>query len=190
MAAITAGAAAVAAPLKSGPQPGARPLPFTSNMVTGSHRGQQHCYVCEITDEPAVLVFARATDEPTARLMRGLRDAVRKHEKLKLFGWMVFLAADPSSESAVERQAYEFARANGATNLPVSVLGDPQGPPGYLIAPEAHVTVIVFQGGKVLHNRAYSKKEWSNRSAGTALNELPKLLKSLPGSATESGTAK
>lgn len=176
---LLAATALAAVPLKSGPQLGQRPLPFTSNMVTGAHRGQQHCYVCEIKDEPAVLVFARSTDEPTARLMRDLRDAVRTHEKQKLFGWIVFLAADPSTEPEVERQAYEFARKNNATGLPVSVLGDPQGPPGYLVAPEAEVTIIVFQGGKVLYNRAYSKKEWSARTAGAALKELPKILASI-----------
>lgn len=31
--------------LRSGPQIGARPLPFTSNMVTGPQRGKQFCYV-------------------------------------------------------------------------------------------------------------------------------------------------
>ena len=38
--------AAEAAPsFQSGPQPGDRPLPFTSNMVTGPQRGKQHCYI-------------------------------------------------------------------------------------------------------------------------------------------------
>lgn len=162
--------------LRSGPQPGARPLPFTSNMVTGPYRGKQYCYVCELKDEPAVLVFARNPDETTGRLLRTVRDAVRANEKFKLFGWMVFLAPDANAEHALETQAYEFARKNGATGLPVSVLGDPQGPPGYLVAPDAEVTVIVFRSGKVLYNRAYRKKEWSAKAATTALKELPKLI--------------
>jgi hypothetical protein len=161
---------------RSGPQVGARPLPFTSNMVTGPYRGRQYCYVCELKDEPAVLVFARNPDESTGRLLRTVRDAVRAHEKSKLFGWMVFLAPDVASEHALETQAYDFARKNGATGLPVSVLGDPHGPPGYLVAPEAEVTVIVFRSGKVLYNRAYRKKEWSAKAAASALKELPKLL--------------
>lgn len=177
VAAIGSGAMA-ADGLRSGPQPGARPLPFTSNMVTGPHRGQQYCYVCELKDEPAVLVFARNPDENTGRLLRTVRDAVRANEKSKLFGWMVFLAADASAEHALETQAYELARTNGATGLPVSVLGDPHGPPGYLVAPDAEVTVIVFKSGKVLYNRAYRKKEWSSKAATTALKDLPKLIQS------------
>jgi hypothetical protein len=165
--------------LRSGPQLGERPLPFTSNLVTGAYRGKQHCYVCELKDEPAVLVFARHPDDATARLLRDLREAVRVHEKSKLFGWMVFLSgSETQAQHDFERQAYEFAKKNGVSTLPVSVLGDPAGPPGYLIAPEAEVTVIVFRKGKVLYNRAYSAKEWGNRSAGAALKELPKLIES------------
>jgi len=145
-------------------------------MVTGPYRGQQYCYVCELKDEPAVLVFARNPDENTGRLLRNVRDAVRANQKSKLFGWMVFLAPDAAGEQAMELQAYEFARKNGATGLPVSVLGDPQGPPGYLISPDSEVTVIVFRGGKVLYNRAYRKKEWTSKAATSALKELPKFI--------------
>ncbi|MGV3724354.1 MAG: hypothetical protein ACO1SX_25950 [Actinomycetota bacterium] len=174
--AVTVPGVTAAEALRSGPQPGARPLPFTSNMVTGPHRGKQYCYVCELKDEPAVLVFARNPDENTGRLLRTVRDAVRSNEKSKLFGWMVFLAPDANAEHAVETQAYEFARKNGATGLPVSVLGDPHGPPGYLVAPEAEVTIIVFRSGKVLYNRAYRKKEWSSKAATAALKDLPQLI--------------
>jgi hypothetical protein len=169
--------AAAAAPVRSGPQAGERPLPFTSNMVTGPRRGQQYCYVCELKDEPAILVFARRTDEPTARLLRGVRDAVRSGHAQKLFGWFVFLSpADTASQTAAERQAFEFARANGATSLPISNLGDPAGPPGYQIDPDAQVTLVFFRSGKVLANRAFRAREWNNKAADSLVRELPKLL--------------
>lgn len=182
---------AAAAGLKSGPQLGERPLPFTSNLVTGPHSGKQHCYVCEMKDELAVLVFARKMDEPTARLLTELRDVVRENQRelvpvdgktgagsapVKLFGWFVFLGEDSAaSEAALERRAREFARAHQATAIPISVLGDPAGPPGYQIAPEAAVTVVIFRNGKTLYNRAYTAKEWTRGAADRALKELPKL---------------
>ena len=166
---------AAAPSLRSGPQPGERPLPFTSNLVTGPYRGKQHCYVCELKDEPAVLVFARRTDEPTGRLLRGLRDAVRERRSEKLFAWMVFLgAADTASETELERRAYEFAQANTATALPISALGEPLGPPGYRIAPEAAVTVLAFRSGKVLYNRAFRAQDWTPRAAEGVLKDLPR----------------
>jgi hypothetical protein len=175
----------LAAVLKSGPQPGQRPLPFTSNAITGEHRGQQHCYICGLKDEPAVLIFARKQDPPTARLLRDLRDAIREHSDKKLFGWLVFLASpDPSTdngarasgESAVEQSALEFARRNNATTLPLTVLDDPQGPPGYRIAPDAAVTILFFRSGKIVANRAYRDREWTLDAAGGALRDLRVLL--------------
>lgn len=178
LAAVTlTGGLCVAQELKSGPQAGQRPLPFTSNMVSGPHRGKQYCYVCELKDEPAVLVFARRMDEPTGRLMRSLADAVREHSQKKLFVWFVFLGQeDTASETALERQAYEFARKNGAASMPVSALGEPLGPPGYLIAPEAETTVVLFRSGTVLSNRAFRLKEWNKRAADGVLKDLPGLL--------------
>jgi hypothetical protein len=170
---------AAAPALRSGPQPGERPLPFTSNIVTGPYRGKQHCYVCELKDEPAVLVFARRTDEATARLLQGLRDAVRERRQEKLFAWMVFLGApDTDSQTDLERRAYEFARSNGAAALPISALGEPLGPPGYQIAPEAAATVLGFQSGKILYSRAFRRDEWTPRAAESVLKELPKALPS------------
>lgn len=163
--------------VRSGPQVGERPLPFTSNVVTGPNRGKQHCYICELKDEPAVLVFARRPDAATARLLRELREAVREHENEKLFGWLVFLGEEGAApEADLERRAYELARQHGVTSLPITALGDPAGPPGYQIAPEAEVTVLVFRSGKVLYNRAYRAREWNVGAAGAALKELPRWI--------------
>src|SRR5687768_8712430 len=94
-------ALAAANDLKSGPQVGEKALPFTSNQVTGEHRGRQHCYICEMGERPAVLVFARHMDEPTGRLLRDLRDSMRVNRQQKLFAWMVFLGGESTdSETA------------------------------------------------------------------------------------------
>jgi hypothetical protein len=167
----------VSAEVKSGPQPGERPLPFTSNAVTGSYRGQQHCYICELKDEPAVLVFSRRTDDNVARLLRGVRDAVRANQAAKLFGWFVFLGeSGTAAETELEARAFRFAQENQGQTLAISALGDPQGPPGYRIAPEAEVTVILFRSGKVIANRSYTAREWGRGAAESALKDLPKLL--------------
>jgi hypothetical protein len=165
--------------LKSGPQVGDRALPFTSNQVTGENRGRQYCYICEMGDRPAVLVFARHMDEPTARLLRDLRQSMRLNRQQKLFAWMVFLGGESTdSETALEGQAYEFARKNGALSVALSALGDPLGPPGYRIATDAEITVLALRSGKVLYNRAYRAKEWSSKAAESALKTLPSLLQS------------
>jgi hypothetical protein len=169
--------AASAGGLKSGPQVGEKPLPFTSNFVTGPQRGQQYCYVCQLKDEPALLAFSRGTDGASERLLKQIRDAVRQYRDRKLFGWMVLLGpTGTAAETALERAAYSMAEHASSTEVPVAALGDPAGPPGYRIAPEAHVTLLIFRSGKVLYNRAYTAKEWTPRAADEALKVLPSLL--------------
>jgi hypothetical protein len=170
-------AAAAAGGLKSGPQVGEKPLPFTSNVVTGPQRGQQHCYVCQLKDEPALLAFSRGTDPASERLLKRIRDAVREYRERKLFAWMVLLGpTGTASETALERAAYSMAEHASSTEIPVTALGDPAGPPGYRIAPDAYVTLLIFRSGKVLYNRAYTAKEWTPRAADEALKVLPSLL--------------
>jgi hypothetical protein len=176
--------------LRSGPQPGERPLPFTSNMVTGPHRGQQHCYVCEFKDEPVVLIFARRMSPATGRLMRRLQQAAREHQKERLFGWVVFLGErGTSAETQLEAAAYAFAKANEATSLVVSALGDPEGPPGYLIAPEAEVTALLFRDRRIVANRAFRSKEWDEHAVGDVLKEIPRLLGTQPPPPAGAGVA-
>jgi len=175
--ALAGGGARAAGEVKSGPRVGERPLPFTSNMVTGPNRGKQFCYICELKDEPAVLVFARRLDGATGQLLRGLRDNIRELRKERFFAWAVFLTTpETGAQTEQERQVYTIVREQGATELPVSVLGDPQGPPGYLVSPEAEVTFIAFRSGKVLYNRAFRSTEWNGRTAAGLLKEIPKVF--------------
>ncbi|MBM3461454.1 MAG: hypothetical protein FJX76_05085 [Armatimonadetes bacterium] len=171
---------ALAAEPRSGLQVGDDVLPFTSNVVTGPNRGQQHCYVCELkADQPAILVFARGTDPATAKLMVGLRDTVRRHAGANLFGWFVFLGGkSTAAQLELEKTAEAFTRKNAATRLAVTYLGDPAGPPGYRIAPDAVVTLLMFRGGlqgHVLANKAYSTATWNMKAAQEALSDLTPL---------------
>lgn len=171
--------------LRSGPQLGQRPLPFTSNAVTGPNRGKQHCYVCEMKDETAVLAFCRSLDEPTRILLGALRDAAKTYPREKYFGWLVVLGKErgtvtAAAEAALEAEALALARRAGATSVPLSALGDIDGPPGYNVAPDAMTTVLIFRSGKVLYNRAYKKNEWTPRAAREALKALPGLIEKRP----------
>ena len=167
--------------VRSGPQVGQPVLPFTSNQVTGPNRGKQYCYVCEMKDETAVLVFVRKPDAATSRVLQALRDLTRRQPRDRFFGWMVFLGPETTAgETALEKEAYAFALSNTASSVAVSVLGDPAGSPGYDIAREAAATVIAFRGRRVLYNRAYTEKEWTSRAAGSALKDVPALLPASP----------
>ena len=126
-----------------------------------------------------MLVFARKMDKPTATLLRAIRDNVRKHKKEQLFGYMVFIGGrNTQSEVELEKAAYAFVRKNGCTEVPVSALGDPDGPPGFLIHDEAQITVLMFRRRKIIVNIAFTAKEWNTKAVEKALADLPKLLAS------------
>ena len=109
--------------------------------------------------------------------MRSIQSAVQANDKDKLFAWFVFLGTHgASAETKLGDAAYEFARANNASGLPVSVLDDPQGPPGYLISSDAEVTVLMFRKRKVIANRSYRAADWDNRAADAVIKELPALF--------------
>ena len=132
-----------------------------------------------------MLVFARSANGPTGVLLRSLRDAVRARGPDKLFGWLVLLgqAAHPGRES-LEQESYRFAVENQATFIPVSAMGNPKGPPGYRLSPQAETTILLFRGGKVLANAAYAGREWTRKAAAEALPGLLRALKgAMPGPA-------
>src|SRR5713226_369164 len=79
---------------KSGPQPGARPGPYSSVVVTGSNRGTSHCFICETADKPVVIIFARTFSEPLGKLASGVDKALAKHKDADLRAWITFLNED------------------------------------------------------------------------------------------------
>ena len=106
-----------------------------------------------------------------------MQHSARDHRAEKLFGWFVFLGPPGAAEEArLEAAAYEFAKANETTGLAVAALGDPQGPPGYRIAPDAEVTVVLFRNRKIIAKMAFTRAEWNASAADSVMRQLPKLL--------------
>lgn len=153
-------------------------LPFTSNVVTGPYRGQQHCFVCDMeANQPAILVFSRTMDAPMIRLMDRLRAAAEKYHRAKLFPWVVFIGnRGTASEIDLENKAEAFARMHAVNAITVTALGDPSGPPGYLISPDADVCVLTFKHGRVFSSRVYDAAHWNMAAADHALGNVALLM--------------
>lgn len=156
-------------------------LPFSSNVVTGPYRGQQHCFVCDMeANQPAVLVFSREMDAPMIRLMDRLRAVAEKYHRVKLFPWVVFLGKrGTASEVDLENKAEAFARLHAVDEIAVTALGDPAGPPGYLISPDADVCVLMFRHGRVVSSRAYDAAHWNMAAASHALQNVAGLMRTV-----------
>lgn len=153
---VVGGVALGAEPCRSGLKPDQRPGPYASLVAVGLQRGQSHCFVCETAARPAVIVFARSLSAPLGKLVKGIDAAVVAHKKEELRAWVTFLVDDqPSFDPLV----VQWGKQNALSNVPLGIFEDTVGPPTYLLAREADVTVLLAVKQKVVANFAFRAGE-------------------------------
>ncbi|MEZ6143679.1 MAG: hypothetical protein R3B84_24205 [Zavarzinella sp.] len=135
-------------PLVSGPQVGQRPGPYSFLVSSGPERGQLTCYVCETAEKPGVIVFARTVSGQMAKLMQKI-DA----QAIAMGGpkcWLTVLGEKTISQDELGK----WTKETGLKSTPTGVFDDPVGPPAYLLAEQADITILMFNNKKVVHNYA------------------------------------
>jgi hypothetical protein len=164
---------AAADPCKSGPQPNQRPGPYAALVCVGKERGTQHCYVCESADKPIIVVFARTQSEPLGKLVKKIDGAVKEHKAIDLRSWVTFLAEDQTKMDPV---IVKWAQQH-AIGIPCAVFEDTVGPPTYLLAKEADVTVILSVKQKVVANFAFRAGELDDAAIAEIVKTIPSIVK-------------
>src|SRR5262245_39817555 len=159
-------------PCKSGPKPGQRPGPYSALVSVGPQRGTQHCFICEAADRPIIIVFARNLGDPLGRLVSKLDKVMTDNQKLELKSWVTFLAED---QAAGDPKVVEWGKKHATGNVPLMVFEDVVGPPAYLIAREADVTVLLAVKQKVVANFAYRAGELNDSAIDSILGAVPKI---------------
>ncbi len=163
---------AAADPCKSGPQPNQRPGPYSALVCVGKERGTQHCYVCESADKPVVIVFARTLSDPLGNLVKQLDGAVKEHKAVELRSWVTFLADD---QTKMDPLVVKWAQQHAISGVPCAVFEDTVGPPTYLLAKEADVTVLLSVNRKVVANFAYRAGELDDKAIAEIVKSVPKI---------------
>lgn len=158
-------------------KPGDDIMPFTSNVVTGPYRGMQHCYVCDAKGAQTCMVaFFGQADDASAKFAAALKPLLIQSKEPPL-AWFVYLTEHGSGPEALHEDRVErLAQKAGLTRLNLTVLGDPQGPPGYLVDKDSALTVLVYKRFIVKQVRVYPKKDWSEATAAKAAEEVLKLI--------------
>lgn len=164
--------AAAGEPCKSGPAPGKRPGPYSALVSVGPQRGTQHCFICEAADRPIVIVFARSLSDPLGRLVHKLDKALADHAKAELKSWVTFLAED---QTVMDPRVVDWGKKNATGIIPLMVFEDVVGPPAYLLAREADVTVLLAVKQKVVANFAFRAGELNEPAIETILATIPKI---------------
>lgn len=160
-------------PCKSGLHENQRPGPYTSLIAVGPQRGQQHCFICESADRPIVIVFARQLSEPLGQLVSQLDKALNEHKAAELRTWVTFLT---DNQVALDPKVVQWGKKHATGNVPLGIFGDPVGPPTYLLAGEADITVILSVNQKVRANFAFRAGELNDSAIKAILKTIPKLL--------------
>lgn len=158
-------------PCKSGPGEKKRPGPYTSIVAVGPQRGQSHCFVCEAAEKPVVMVFARRLEEPLGKLVQNLDKALTENKDLR--AWVTFLTDDQTS---LDPKVVQWSKKNATGNVPLGIFDDVVGPPTYLLAREADVTILLSVKQRVVANFAYRAGEFSEAAVADVLKSLPRIL--------------
>jgi hypothetical protein len=160
-------------PCKSGLRANQRPGPYTALVAVGPQRGQQHCFICEAGDKPLVIIFARQLSDPLGKLVHKLDKAVADHKAADLRGWVTFLADD---QTAFDPQVVKWGQRHATGNVPLGIFEDPVGPPTYLLAREADVTILLSVKQRVVANFAFRQGELDEAHVAEILKTLPKMV--------------
>jgi hypothetical protein len=170
--ATSAGFALADEPCKSGPQPSQRTGPYSSLVAVGKERGQQHCYICEAAERPTVIVFARSLSDPLGNLVHRIDRVLTDHKAAELRSWVTFLADD---QTALDPKVVQWGRQHAIRDVPLGIFEDTVGPPAYLLARDADVTVLLSVKQRVVANFAFRAGELNDAAIDTILKGLPKI---------------
>ena len=117
-----------------------------------------------------VCVFARKTSEPLASLVKQIDQKIG--ENTKLCSFVVIMSREPGK---TPEELQKLAHVNDIKHVPLTMFGDPGGPPDYELARNADITVLMWTRHKVKVNHAF-KGELTDKDIGTILADIPKLL--------------
>jgi hypothetical protein len=161
-------------PLLSGPKVGTAPVaPYRFWVSNGASRGQETCFICETADRPAVVVFARNPSDRLGKLAGKLDKALAEHKAAELRSWLTFVGKDFET---TDRQLQDWSTQHGLKSLTVGTFKDEDGPPSYLVAREADVTVVLFVARKVQATFAFRAGELTDEAVNQVLEAVPRLF--------------
>ena len=117
-----------------------------------------------------VCVFARKTSEPLASLVKQIDEKIGENSKLKSFVVITTREKDTTAE-----ELKKLAKDAGIKKVPLTMFGEPGGPPDYELARDADVTVMMWKGHRVKVNQGF-KGDLTDKDIQTIVADIPKLL--------------
>jgi hypothetical protein len=118
------------------------------------------------------MIFAREISDPLTSLVKQIDAATAKHTDCRMGSFVVFL----NDEEGFDKKLQALAKKEKLDKTPLMVMSNPTGPPGYDIAKDAAVTVVLYTKRTVKVNHAYKKGELKSADVDKIVAELPAIL--------------
>ena len=115
-------------------------------------------------------MFARKTSGPLASLVKQIDKKIAENASLKSF---VVLMSEKAG--TVKEDLTKLAKQASVKNVPLTMIGEKDGPPNYEVSSDADITVLMWNQGAVKVNLGY-KGELTEKDIETIVSEIPKLL--------------
>ncbi len=138
----------------------------------GVEVGKNLCYRCKNGGRPQVMVFTRSADGKVAQLLQKLDSALAENTDKQLRAFVNVLGED---KAVATEHATSLAESTKVKHIPFVVPNEfENGPDNYGLNPDAAVTVILADGGKVKANHAFASAD--QVEIDSVISDLQKIL--------------
>jgi hypothetical protein len=117
-----------------------------------------------------VCVFARKTSEPLASLVKQIDKKIGEDSSLKSF--VVIMTKDGEKTG---EDLKKLAKDASVKNVPLTMIGEKDGPPDYEVSADADITVVMWNKHTVKANYGF-KGELTDKDIETIMSGIPKVL--------------
>jgi hypothetical protein len=117
------------------------------------------------------MIFAREVSDPLTSLVKKLDEAVAKNRSARLGSFAVFC----NDDEKLEKKLKELAEKEKLKNF-IFTIDNPAGPPGYQVAKDADLTVVLYVEGIVKANHSFKKGQLTAKDIDKIMADLPTIL--------------
>ncbi len=103
-------------------------------------------------------------------MVKQINKKIEENSRLKSF--VVVCGGEPN---ATRKALVELAKKNQIKNVPLTMFGEPGGPPDYELSRDADITVLMWNRHSVKVNHAF-KGELTEKDIEAVMADIPKLL--------------
>ena len=117
------------------------------------------------------MIFAREISDDLTSLVKQIDAETVKNSKQKMGSFVVFLTDDEKLSDKLEA----LAKKESLKKCILSI-DNPAGPPGYRVAKDADITVVLYNKRVVVANHAFKKGGLNNTAIAKIMADVPKIF--------------